>query len=400
MFAFFQSDSLKIALRDSFEIAQRQAADSAAVTDSVANEPAVAEDTANALREAYLRAKESDTVEAVSGAFEGVLGGLQNFTGFSKDVLISLMWSALAVAVIWAIRLLVLRLVYRRSSIDVRARYQWRKTSAYVAVFVGAFVFFRIWVGAISSLATFFGLLSAGIAIALKDPLANIAGWLFIVWKRPFVPGDRITIRAHTGDVIDQSVFVFTLLEVGTEFAASQSTGRIIHLPNGWLFTDSVINFTRGFPYVWNEIPVLVSFESNWRAAKRIMFDIANEHGNKLTEDAERKLRREAQEFLIFYSKLTPTVYTSVRDSGVELTMRYLVEPRRRRGSEQTIWEAILDGFALCDDIEFAYPTRRIFQNAIEGKPGVLPKAQRRAAGLSAAPEPPPPPPPPIESDV
>jgi len=266
-----------------------------------------------------------------------------------------------------------------------------------VAVFVGAFVFFRIWVGAVGSLATFFGLLSAGIAIALKDPLANIAGWLFIVWKRPFVPGDRITIRAHTGDVIDQSVFVFTLLEVGTEFAASQSTGRIIHLPNGWLFTDSVINFTRGFPYVWNEIPVLVSFESNWRAAKRIMFDIANEHGNKLTEDAERKLRREAQEFLIFYSKLTPTVYTSVRDSGVELTMRYLVEPRRRRGSEQTIWEAILDGFAVRDDIELAYPTRRIFQNAIEGKPGVLPEAQRRSAGLSAAPEPPPPP---IESDV
>ena len=236
-------------------------------------------------------------------------------------------------------------------------------------------------------------------SIVVGGAAMAIAGWLFIVWKRPFVPGDRITIRAHTGDVIDQSVFVFTLLEVGTEFAASQSTGRIIHLPNGWLFTDSVINFTRGFPYVWNEIPVLVSFESNWRAAKRIMFDIANEHGNKLTEDAERKLRREAQEFLIFYSKLTPTVYTSVRDSGVELTMRYLVEPRRRRGSEQTIWEAILDGFALRDDIEFAYPTRRIFQNAIEGKPGVLPKAQRRAAGLSAAPEPPPPPPP-IESDV
>ncbi|MCH8031407.1 MAG: mechanosensitive ion channel family protein [Bacteroidetes bacterium] len=306
------------------------------------------------------------------------------------------MWSALAVAVIWAIRLLVLRLVYRRSSIDVRARYQWRKTSAYVAVFVGAFVFFRIWVGAVGSLATFFGLLSAGIAIALKDPLTSIAGWLFIVWKRPFVPGDRITIRGHTGDVIDQSVFVFTLLEVGTEFAASQSTGRIIHLPNGWLFTDSVINFTRGFPYVWNEIPVLVSFESNWRAAKQILFDIAHEHGSMLTEDAERKLRRAAQEFLIFYSKLTPTVYTSVRDSGVELTMRYLVEPRRRRGSEQTIWEAILDGFAVRDDIEFAYPTRRIFQNAIEGKPGVLPGAQPGASGLTAVPEPPPS----IEPDV
>ena len=385
MFAFLQSDSLKIALRDSFESAQGQSADSAAVADSVANEPVVVEDTTSALREAYLRAKESDTVEVVSGAFEGVLGGIQDVTGFSKVVLVNLLWSVLVVAIIWAIRLLILRLAYRRSSMDVRARYQWRKTSAYVAVLVGAFVFFRIWVGAVGSMATFFGLLSAGIAIALKDPLANIAGWLFIVWKRPFVPGDRITIRTHTGDVIDQSIFMFTLLEVDTETGANQSTGRIIHLPNGWMFTDSVINFTRGFPYVWNEIPVLVTFESNWRAAKQIMFDIAHEHGNKLSEDAERKLRREAQEFLIFYSKLTPTVYTSVRDSGVELTMRYLVEPRRRRGSEQTIWEAVLDAFALHDDIDLAYPTRRNFLNAIEGKSGLLPAVQREVAGLSAA---------------
>ena len=391
MFTAFQSDSLKVALRDSFESAQGQSADSVANADSLESQPAVVEDTTSALREAFLRAKESDTVEAVSGVFDGVLGGLQDATGFSKEVLINLIWSALVVAIIWVVRLLILRLAYRRSSMDARARYQWRKTSAYVAVFVGVFVFFRIWVGAISSLATFFGLLSAGIAIALKDPLANFAGWLFIVWKRPFAPGDRITIRAHTGDVIDQSVFMFTLLEVGTETGANQSTGRIIHLPNGWMFTDSVINFTRGFPYVWNEIPVLVSFESNWRAAKQILFDISAEHGNKLSDDAERRLRRAAQEFLIFYSKLTPTVYTAVRQSGVELTMRYLVEPRRRRGSEQQIWEAILDGFAVHDDIEFAYPTRRIFQNAIEGKPGVLPGVQRSPTGLSDVPKSPPP---------
>jgi small-conductance mechanosensitive channel len=235
-------------------------------------------------------------------------------------------------------------------------------------------------VGALSSLATFFGLLSAGVAIALKDPLVNLAGWFFIVWRRPFTPGDRITVRTHTGDVIDQRVFTFTLLEVGMETGGSQSTGRMIHVPNGWVFTDSVVNFTRGFEYVWNEIAVTVPFESDWRKAKRILLDLANEHAGVLSEDAERKLRRAAQEYMIFYSKLTPTVYTSVVEFGVRLTVRYLVEPRRRRGSEQQLWEAILDAFAAEEDVDFAYPTSRVFRASEEGKPALRPPGQIPAA--------------------
>ncbi len=390
MFAFLQSDSLKIALRDSFVAMQAVARDSTGVETGGVDVPGTSDDTSSAISEALMRAKESDTVEAVSSVFDGVLGGLQDATGFSKGVLINLFLSALIVAVIWTVRLLVLYVLYRRNP-DVRVRYRLRKTSTYIAFFLGAFVIFRIWVGSIGSLATFFGLLSAGMAIALKDPLANFAGWIFIVWRKPFGPGDRITLRTHTGDVIDQRIFMFTLLEVGTETGAGQSTGRVIHLPNGWVFTDSVINFTHGFPYVWNEIAVLVTFESNWRAAKQILFDVSAEHAGSLSEDAERNLRRAAQEYLIFYSKLTPTVYTSVRESGIELTMRYLVEPRRSRGSEQQIWEAILDAFAVHDDIEFAYPTQRFFYNAIEGKPGTLPGATSGATGLATIPEPPPP---------
>ena len=81
---------------------------------------------------------------------------------------------------------------------------------------------------------------------------------------------------------------------------------------------------------------------------------------------------------MIFYSKLTPTVYTSVRDCGVLLTIRYLCEPRRRRGTEQSIWEDILEQFAQCDDIDFAYPTRRFYNNVIEGKEGTKPSGDRK----------------------
>ena len=72
---------------------------------------------------------------------------------------------------------------------------------------------------------------------------------------------------------------------------------------------------------------------------------------------------------MVFYTTLTPAVYTSVKDCGVMLTIRYLCKPRERRGSEQTIWEDILIRFAACDDIDFAYPTIRRYDNLQEGKP-------------------------------
>ena len=71
---------------------------------------------------------------------------------------------------------------------------------------------------------------------------------------------------------------------------------------------------------------------------------------------------------MIFYKTFTPTVYTSVRDSGVLLTIRYLCHPRQRRGSTQAIWEDVLDQFAAAPGIDFAYPTRRFFDQAVEGK--------------------------------
>ena len=157
----------------------------------------------------------------------------------------------LAVGGLWLLRVLVLAIVHRRTR-DVRLRYRWRRTTSYVATALVVLLLVRIWVGSLGSLATFLGLVSAGLAIAMRDPLVNLAGWLFIIWKRPFVAGDRVRIRTHTGDVIDQRIFVFTLLEVGTESGAEQSTGRLIHIPNGWVFVDSLVNFTLGFQYVRN----------------------------------------------------------------------------------------------------------------------------------------------------
>lgn len=278
-------------------------------------------------------------------------------------------WMSLAVIVsLWLLRLGLLRLIYRRSK-DVRVRYRWRKMSLHGAVGLGIVLVGSQWIQGFGNLSTFLGLLSAGLAIALKDPLANLAGWAFILWRRPFEVGDRIQIGQNAGDVIDQRIFMFTLMEIRNWVDADQSTGRIIHIPNGKVFNEALANFSKGFEYIWDEVPVLVTFESNWKKAKELLLDIGNKHALHLSDEAQRRVKKAAKKFMIFYSKLTPTVYTAVKDSGVLLTIRYLTEPRRRRSCQQAIWEDILEAFASCKDIDFAYPTRRFYNNALEGKP-------------------------------
>jgi small-conductance mechanosensitive channel len=282
-------------------------------------------------------------------------------------------YTLLALVVFWLVRRLLLVFLLRDR--QVQAQYRIRKSVAYVTYPLAFLVIGRIWFAGFEALSTYLGLLSAGLAIALQAPLVNLAGWAFILWRQPFRVGDRIQLGSARGDVIDQRIFMFSLMEIGNWVDADQSTGRVIHIPNGKIFTEVLANYGQGFQYIWNEIPVLVTFESDWRKAKRLLNEIAHRHGTSLSDAAARKLRESAKKFMIFYSKLTPVVYTTVKDCGVMLTIRYLCEPRQRRGSEQDIWEDILDVFAAHDDIDFAYPTQRFYRNESEGKPGTRPEA-------------------------
>ncbi len=280
--------------------------------------------------------------------------------GVSIDAQQKIFASVVLVVVLVVGRWLILRAVHRRfeeAFVDYRAR----KVATYVATVLGLLILAWIWIDAFTDLPTFLGLLSAGIAIALADVLKNMAGWIYLLSRRPFRVGDRIELDGDKGDVVDIRLFRFSIMEVGNWVDADQSTGRLIHVPNGRLFTNRVANYTEGFAYIWLEIPTLITFESDRHLARSIIEDVLAEQAPDVGRKAAKRIRSTARNYQIKIGKLTPIVYMTVKENGVLFTSRFLVGARQQRDVIQKIWEGILDGFDATSKVELAYPTVRTF---------------------------------------
>jgi small-conductance mechanosensitive channel len=309
----------------------------------------------------------------------------ERYLGVPAHRVDDILWTVVAVLLAFVIRRAVVWVVARRVE-EPERQYLAVKTASYIVGFVALMALVRIWIGGLTGIVAYLGIVSAGVAIALQDPLTNLAGWLFLTVRKPFTVGDRIQIGDHAGDVIDLRLFAFSLVEIGNWVAADQSTGRILHIPNGLVFRQPVANYTAGFNFIWDEIPVTVTFESDWRKAKALLATIAERHSVVRSDDAAREVRRAASKYMIRYGHLTPIVWTSVADQGVTLTIRYLTDPRRRRSAQNAIWEEILDAFGATSDIDFAYPTQRFYDNLTEGKPGRHPDPESRSGGEASTP--------------
>lgn len=269
--------------------------------------------------------------------------------------------TVIVIAIAVVVRYVGARFVGTRVA-DAELQFRARKALTYAATVLVVLALVFIWLPFVDDLATFLGLVSAGLAIALADVFLNLAGWLYILFRRPFRVGDRIEIAGHAGDVVDIRAFRFTLLEIRNWVDADQSTGRVIHVPNEKLFREAMSNFTEGFHYIWHEIPMLVTFESNWRNAEAMMLAALDKVA--IPEDVARRTTEQvsaSRDYRISYGQLTPTAYISTRDSGVLVTGRVLVEARRRRAVEDTVWRSLLDDIEADDAVDLAYPTMRAY---------------------------------------
>lgn len=297
--------------------------------------------------------------------------------GVDGEVQTKLIASALALVVLWTLHTLVQRFVVARLVKSPTARFNTHRAVRYLAVFSGVFLVGRIWFTGFQSVATLFGLVGAGVAIALKDPLTNLAGWVFLVTKVPFRIGERIQIGEHTGDVVDIGLFQFQLHELGEWMDADQSTGRVIYVPNARVFNFTQINFHRGLPFIFEDLTVNITFESNWKKAKEILLEIGRKHAlPDPARLANSQLSKGDTGFYLLGGTKDVQVFTAVRHSGVRLRLRYAVDPRKRTPTASAVWEEVLAAFAREEDIMWAYRTYRRVELEPPPRPEPVPEPE------------------------
>lgn len=292
-------------------------------------------------------------------------------TAGSAQIVANVIWSLLVVVLLLLARKAVDRVVDKRLK-DPTSRYRWHKTlrtSTWVVILV---LVAAVWLDGLGGLATIVAIVGAGLAIALRDPIVDLGGWLYISGRHPLRLGDRIAIAGERGDVVDIGLFAFSLMQLGDGITGPrQTTGRLVLVPNKFIFTNPLINESLVFDFIWREIPVVVTFESDWQRAKQILIDTVQRHSAHLAPQAEAQTRAAVTQYMLAQGSFEPRVYTRVVNDGVELTMRFLSEIRRPREMEEAIWEDVLHAFAAEPRIDLAYPTSRVVRNTEEGKPAL-----------------------------
>jgi len=229
------------------------------------------------------------------------------------------------------------------------------------AVFLlGASVILLIWLGFGSNFTVAMGILGAGIAFASQETIGSFAGYLNIVTGNLYRIGDRIRIGAVTGDVLDISMLRTTVMEIGEWIQAEQHTGRIVTIANRAVFSDPVFNYTQRWGYLWDEITVPVTYESDWQRAQEIMLDHAEDYTAHLQEQAHIDLRELTKRYPIYEETVAPQLYLTMTDNWIEITLRYVVDARERRKVTAELHRELLEHFQDEPDVTVASATFEI----------------------------------------
>jgi len=289
------------------------------------------------------------------------------------QVYANILFTAMVIALVHFIGHVVERAL-QRGATDLEGKHKIRRAMSWLRAVVLVVALVAIWISGAGQMGVFLGVMGAGIALSLQEVLLCVAGWALVIIKKPFDIGDRIQLSGHVGDVIDIRVFQTSLLEVGNWVGADQSTGRIISVPNSAVFRELNANYTKGFPFIWNEQTIVVTFESDWKRAKELILKQAQEEAQKIEDEVRRQIEKMQSQYAIRYSHLTPIVYTHIANHGVALTLRYLCPVRKRRGMAHSVNEGILEDLAREPSIDLAYPTTRFYDARREGHlPGDAP---------------------------
>ncbi|MFP4459265.1 MAG: mechanosensitive ion channel family protein [Candidatus Zixiibacteriota bacterium] len=279
------------------------------------------------------------------------------------DVLLRKILSSLVVILIVFYLSRLLRRWAIKFTKEASGRYQVGKAISFSSIIFTIIVVAVIWIDTVGNFGSFLGIIGAGIAVALRDPLTSIAGWLYLRTGKLYNLGDRVQLGDIKGDVVDIATMRTTLIEIENWVDGEQATGRLVHVPNGILFEKQSYNYTKASNYIWTEVSVVITFESNWKKAMDITTGLIKTRGEKFADKAKKQFLIDSTQYLIKHGTLTPISYLRIVDSGVKINVRFLVPVRQRRNLESGLQEDILEAFAKYDDITLAYTTYRITKN-------------------------------------
>ncbi|MBD3361603.1 mechanosensitive ion channel [Candidatus Woesearchaeota archaeon] len=262
---------------------------------------------------------------------------------YPNDYFLNGFYTFLAFAIIYFVfKILAEEIASRRIS-DDRTKYSFSKTVSILYLGILVITAILIWIEDPQSLLVAYGLIAAGVAIALQDFFKNFVGGIILFTTRLYRIGDRVEINGKFGDIIDIGIMYTTFLEMKEWIQGDQPTGRIIEVPNGFILSHHVNNYTQDNSFVWDEIHVPITYDSDWKKAIKVILDLVKRKTKDITVDASDEISMLEKKYYLPKKFNEPAIYVALTDNWISLHVRYLSYVRKRRTLHDELSRMILE---------------------------------------------------------
>ena len=241
------------------------------------------------------------------------------------------------------------------------ARYRIRKIVKFLGYLVAFLVIATVYANRLSGFTVALGVAGAGVAFALQEVIASVAGWAAVSFGGFYNPGDRVQLGGIRGDVIDIGILRTTLMECGDWVDGDLYNGRIVRVANSFVFKEPVFNYSGEFPFLWDEIKVPISHGSDRAATQKLLEGIAEEVAGDYADFAEKGWKDLVRRYLIEDARVQPMVTYTINENWITYVVRYPVDYRKRRITKHELSRRVMDGIDASDDsIRLAFSTLAI----------------------------------------
>lgn len=235
----------------------------------------------------------------------------------------------------------VLRRFLRRQIPDTNIRYKSQKAVEVFGYLLLVILSVSYFTGNIKDFTLAIGLFSAGVAITLQELFLSIAGSLYIFLVKVYKPGDRIEINGIVGDVIDIDSIYTTMMEIGKWVESDNYSGRIVKLSNAFVFKGAIYNYSRDFPFIWDEFNLPIRYGSDIEMAKTIVIKIVSEKLSEYTANSKAEWREVVKKYYIEDAIVDPTLAITLTDNWIQFNLRYIVDYKKRRSTKHMLNDAM-----------------------------------------------------------